>query len=200
MNGRIFDASRRLHGFAKACEEALLREHPVEFLYPKECFGGEWPTELIKRRNDAIFSSITEGAHVYAIRVLENNVWRLVYIEASKSLRQRIGEHMIEKNGNMGSRIDDVKTIVRKRRRIAVSYIEVKPESLCGFVEEKIISSTNPPWNKHGKPRECGTCSPPRRASVEELDRIAMRCADLPARDERSADEIIGYDEYGLPT
>ena len=97
MNGRIFDASRRLHGFTKACEEALLREYPVEFLYPKECFGGEWPTELIKCRNEAIFSSMMGGAYVYAIRVLENNVWKPVYIEASKNLRQRIREHMIKK-------------------------------------------------------------------------------------------------------
>lgn len=137
---------------------------------------------------------------MYAIRVLENNVWRPVYIEASKNLHQRIREHMIEKNGNKNSKIDEVKAIVLKRQRIAVSCIEVRPESLCGFVEEEIISSTNPPWNKHGKPREYRTCSPPRRSSVEELDRIAMRCANLSARDERSADEIIGYDEYGLPS
>ena len=34
---------------------------------------------------------------------------------------------------------------------------------------------------------------------VEELDRIALQCAKLPRRDRRSADEIIGYDERGLP-
>ena len=35
---------------------------------------------------------------------------------------------------------------------------------------------------------------------VDELDHIALLCAKLPRRDERSADEIIGYDERGLPT
>ncbi|MDE0340578.1 MAG: type II toxin-antitoxin system VapB family antitoxin [Nitrospinae bacterium] len=34
---------------------------------------------------------------------------------------------------------------------------------------------------------------------ADELDRIALYCARLPRRDERSSDEIIGYDESGLP-
>lgn len=34
---------------------------------------------------------------------------------------------------------------------------------------------------------------------VDELDRIALQCAKLPRRDNRSAEEIIGYDEKGLP-
>lgn len=34
---------------------------------------------------------------------------------------------------------------------------------------------------------------------VEELNRIALQCAKLPRLDRRSAEEIIGYDEKGLP-
>lgn len=34
---------------------------------------------------------------------------------------------------------------------------------------------------------------------AEELDRIALRCASLPRRDDRSPEEIIGYDDRGLP-
>lgn len=37
-------------------------------------------------------------------------------------------------------------------------------------------------------------------ALADELDRIALHCAGLPRRDRRSGDEIIGYDENGLPT
>ena len=33
-----------------------------------------------------------------------------------------------------------------------------------------------------------------------ELDRIALHCARLPKRDARCADDIIGYDERGIPT
>jgi antitoxin VapB len=32
-----------------------------------------------------------------------------------------------------------------------------------------------------------------------ELDAIARHCAALPLRDTRSAEEILGYDEHGLP-
>lgn len=38
-----------------------------------------------------------------------------------------------------------------------------------------------------------------RTGLAEELNRIALRCASLPRRDNRSPDEIIGYDEHGLP-
>ena len=34
---------------------------------------------------------------------------------------------------------------------------------------------------------------------ADELDHIALHCANLPRRDNRSADQIIGYDETGLP-
>jgi antitoxin VapB len=34
---------------------------------------------------------------------------------------------------------------------------------------------------------------------VADLDEIALRCARLPVRDERTAEEIIGYDEHGVP-
>ena len=35
---------------------------------------------------------------------------------------------------------------------------------------------------------------------ADELDHIAVHCANLPRRDRRSADRIIGYDGRGLPT
>ena len=34
---------------------------------------------------------------------------------------------------------------------------------------------------------------------IEELNAIALHCAALPDHDTRSADEIIGYDEFGVP-
>lgn len=39
----------------------------------------------------------------------------------------------------------------------------------------------------------------PRRRLADELDEIARRCASLPVLDRRPADEILGYDEHGLP-
>lgn len=37
------------------------------------------------------------------------------------------------------------------------------------------------------------------RGLADELDAIARHCAALPVRDARSADEILGYDDRGLP-
>ena len=34
---------------------------------------------------------------------------------------------------------------------------------------------------------------------ADELDHIALHCASLPRLDRRSAEEIIGYDDRGLP-
>jgi antitoxin VapB len=37
------------------------------------------------------------------------------------------------------------------------------------------------------------------RRLADELDEIALRCAARPVRDRRTADDILGYDESGLP-
>jgi antitoxin VapB len=38
-----------------------------------------------------------------------------------------------------------------------------------------------------------------RKRLADELDEIALHCSALPVRDARTADEIMGYDENGLP-
>jgi antitoxin VapB len=38
-----------------------------------------------------------------------------------------------------------------------------------------------------------------RRCLADELDDIGRHCAQLPVRDARPADEILGYDEHGVP-
>lgn len=37
------------------------------------------------------------------------------------------------------------------------------------------------------------------RSLADELDVIGQRCAALPVLDARPADEILGYDDHGLP-
>lgn len=38
-----------------------------------------------------------------------------------------------------------------------------------------------------------------RRRLAHELDEMALHCASLPVLDMRVPDEIVGYDEHGLP-
>jgi antitoxin VapB len=37
------------------------------------------------------------------------------------------------------------------------------------------------------------------RRLADDLDAIALRCAQLPVRDARTPEEILGYDEDGVP-
>lgn len=39
-----------------------------------------------------------------------------------------------------------------------------------------------------------------KRRLADELEEIADHCASLPILDDRTPDEILGYDENGLPT
>jgi antitoxin VapB len=39
-----------------------------------------------------------------------------------------------------------------------------------------------------------------KRRLIDELEKIADHCASLPLLDDRSPDEILGYDENGLPS
>lgn len=38
------------------------------------------------------------------------------------------------------------------------------------------------------------------RRLAQELDEIALHCASLPVLDAREAEDILGYDQHGLPT
>lgn len=38
------------------------------------------------------------------------------------------------------------------------------------------------------------------RRLADELDEIALHCATLPVLDARDGEEILGYDEHGLPS
>lgn len=38
------------------------------------------------------------------------------------------------------------------------------------------------------------------RPLADELDEIALHCASLPVLDHRSEDEILGYDDRGIPS
>jgi antitoxin VapB len=38
-----------------------------------------------------------------------------------------------------------------------------------------------------------------KRRLVDEIEEIALHCSALPLRDKRSAEDIIGYDDQGLP-
>jgi antitoxin VapB len=51
------------------------------------------------------------------------------------------------------------------------------------------------PWNNSGPRPKVGS----KQEFIAALDEIAARCAARPVVDPRSDDELIGYDDFGLP-
>jgi antitoxin VapB len=47
---------------------------------------------------------------------------------------------------------------------------------------------------------KAGRTSPQPRPLADRLNEIALRCAALPDYDQRSPEEILGYDAHGLPS
>lgn len=73
--------------------------------------------------------------------------------------------------------------------RLARRLAEVSGESLTAAVTEAIRERLER-LEHHNRGRSL----------KDELDEIAIRCAQLPVLDNRTPEETIGYDENGLPT
>ena len=72
----------------------------------------------------------------------------------------------------------------RLARELANETGETITETVINALRERLL-------------RERGRATVPRLR--DELRAIRKRCAALPVLDNRSADEILGYDEHGLP-
>lgn len=72
----------------------------------------------------------------------------------------------------------------RLTRQLAAATGESLTEAVTKAVRERL---------ERVRPKRRG------KSLADRLDAIARRCAAAPELDPRSADEIIGYDEHGLP-
>ena len=144
-----------LDEFADECALALIVDSPTQIFYPDDCNFTNWPIDEIKQLNDRTLKSLRGAGNVYALytRRLDES-WSVVYVGQRKStgLRERITQHLINKDVRTGSMLEAVKTAVSDGREMAISFIQVQPESLRLYVEETIISKNKAqlPWNTHG--------------------------------------------------
>jgi antitoxin VapB len=82
--------------------------------------------------------------------------------------------------------------------------LNIKDETTCGLVRELAKASGE---SQTGAVRRAveerlerlRKRPTPRASLADRLDEIALHCASLPIRRRRSEDEILGYDERGLP-
>lgn len=144
-----------LDQFANECASTLIVDSPIPFLYPVNCNFTSWPINEIKKLNDEILKSLRGAGNVYALYTrLPNENWSVVYVGQRKSagLRERITQHLVNKNVRTGSMLEKVKTAISDGREMAISFIHVQPESLRLYVEETIISKNKAQllWNTHG--------------------------------------------------
>jgi hypothetical protein len=144
-----------LDEFANECASALIVDSPIQFFYPDDCNFTNWPIEEIKQLNDETLKSLRRAGNVYALYLRRaGESWSVVYVGQRKSagLRERITQHLVNKNVRTGSMLKAVKTAISDGREMGISFILVEPESLRLYVEETIISKnkTQLPWNTHG--------------------------------------------------
>lgn len=144
-----------LDEFAEKCASALFVGSPIQFPYPDGCNLTNWPIAKIKTLNDETLKGLRGAGNVYALYTRRpNEAWSVVYVGQRKSegLRERITQHLVNKDSRTGSMLEAVKTAVSDGREMAISFIHVQPESLRLYVEETIISKRKKqlPWNTHG--------------------------------------------------
>ena len=72
----------------------------------------------------------------------------------------------------------------RLARELAQVTGETITEAVLGAIRERLVRETG--WSPEG--------------ARAEIERIVAEVARLPVLDDRTPDEIIGYDEHGLPT
>ena len=73
--------------------------------------------------------------------------------------------------------------------RLAREVAKLTGESLTEAVRKALAERLERERRKRGR----------NKSLAERLDELARECAALPDYDTRSPDEIIGYDEYGVP-
>ena len=157
MESQTFSGPKGLTKFAQECASDLFAKVQYQFIYPKGCSLKNWPVKRIKAANEAFLKSLRNCGNVYAIFVRpagKKASWSHMYVGERKSagLRQRMTEHLIDKDDRTGSMLAAVKTAVSEKQSIGLSFIKVEPESLRLFVEETIIAKHKQdlPWNTQG--------------------------------------------------
>lgn len=148
-----------LKEFAERCSKALFAGIEHEFIFPAGSNLQNWPVETIKSTNETFLKTLRHRGNIYCIFVGaagKSANWQPMYVGERKSigLRDRITQHLIDKDHRTGSMLEAVKTAVSAGQRVGLSFVKVDPESLRLYVEETIISACKKegklPWNTHG--------------------------------------------------
>lgn len=155
----VINGPSSLRNFVDKCAKRLLdrrKVHVIEY----SCALKRWNSKVLLKANAEYFQGLGNHANVYALflRTSKTKRWVLRYVGQRKSqhIRERLIQHLIKYRPKTGSKFKYVKEAVLKKSKVGVRVIQVDPESLRLFVEEKIIEQNQDTlsWNQHGVSRK----------------------------------------------
>ena len=134
-------------------KEELLSEPRYCVAYPDGSGPANWNVPETDAINGDRLKCLSGQGNVYAIFVGECEQWTAKYVGQRKSgkLRERMRQHLVKKSEGTGSQLPKVQRAVADGKKIGISYVLIKPESLRHYVEEVIIATRangELSWNK----------------------------------------------------
>lgn len=141
-----------LEEFLDQVDQSLMADdRRVELSYP-DSSQSPWNADDIGRQR-VILSELSGAANVYAIFTAKKNSERfsLRYIGKTtrKLARQRIRNHLIKKHERTGAKLKEVERHIKVGGKLAISWVEIEPESLRNYIEEELIRRyPDANWNR----------------------------------------------------
>lgn len=143
--------------FADVEKELLNADNHLPINYPSKA-RSKWDEDAIASANEEILEEVSCAANVYAIFTAPKNSehFRLRYIgKTTRELaRQRIRNHLIKKSDRTGAQLVKLKAHVQSGGNVKISWVQIEPETLRGYVEEELIlRHEEADWNRENSPR-----------------------------------------------
>jgi len=142
-----------LEEFLDQVDRSLMAEdRRVELSYPDSGIS-PWNADDIGRANEKTLSELSGAANVYAIFTAPKNSeeFSLRYVgkTTKKLARQRIRNHLIKKHERTGAKLKEVEEHIKAGGKLAISWVEIEPESLRNYIEEELIRRyPDASWNR----------------------------------------------------
>lgn len=147
-----------LEEFLSQVETSLLNpENRVRVVYPAIATKPVWDAGVLIETNKDFLTQVSKSANLYAIFAGEGDddaETLLRYLGKTKKalVRQRMINHLFQKNEKTGAKLNQVIETVNDSKTIEVAWVEVHPESLRNYLEEELIRRhPEASWNRENR-------------------------------------------------
>ncbi|HHK8521761.1 TPA: hypothetical protein ACQYCU_004485 [Vibrio parahaemolyticus] len=149
-----FEGIASLEAMVDKCEKHLFSKTNRKVVRYRQEYLAEWLSDELKEDNEKLLKDLSGSANVYAIFESKNGkTFQVKYIGQTKQkgARTRLTNHLIKKHEKTGAKLQRVMDSVRSGNDICISWVQIEPESLRHYVEEKLIEKHSLEWNVHGQ-------------------------------------------------